>query len=608
MYQNTNNKGNASPKKQISEEINAENKDRNIPLLVGNEGMNQILSASDAGNNGGAGNVPNSMANALINAAENVIEEKPKKNKPLFYQDPENEIRNQEFEFDVDDDMAAEMDPNESQEVSYSERRSDALDDDMLIRSDTMEKNGKKGDLKEAEKDQYPVKNWNFTAQKMKDVKGTNWWTKFKNKAAYIFSNVFGFLSSGFGLKQTIAAVRQHVANKKKRSLEANSKIQKKKDHTAIPGWEGAKYDQNANSGEDILADFRRVPTVWSEIIGEKASEVVNDEEKPLPPKVTIYVEQPKDNSEESMAGREMGHTMIGIEYSRFSHLSNKYERYKLQYGFYPVTSVSKGASSTFAMMNDAIIPGQLMNDAGHIYNVSRTYPATAKQVNAILQASETYADGGYGYFARNCTTFVRDMAKIAHLPVSDKLFELEEVGFSTLANLGRIASDVMGENNVSGLEEGLVSNSQREDQSYANYGNNRVTEEDFDTLKWSTKGGPSEIKETYIPASVGQKLRTETTGQIGSFYYKGNIEDSDEYNLEEIQREIDKQGVALKEIFVRQMLPEATQTNKKIPSELNKSINSITIMGGSLNIVKLKHKKNTVPDISQIQNARNYM
>ena len=100
MYQNTNKKRNSSPKKQISEEINAENKDRNIPSLVGNEGMNQILSASDAGNNGGAGNVPNSMANALINAAENVIEKKQKKNKPLFYKDAENDIRNQEFEFE----------------------------------------------------------------------------------------------------------------------------------------------------------------------------------------------------------------------------------------------------------------------------------------------------------------------------------------------------------------------------------------------------------------------------------------------------------------------------------------------------------------------------
>ena len=590
MYQNPKNQNNTQASTRVTQEINAEK--NGLPSQVGNEMLNQLIDQGSAGNNGGTGNLPNSAKKALINAAENVIEEKPKKNKPLFYQDAENDIRNQEFEFDVDDDMAAELDPNESQEVSYSERRS-----------------GKKGDLKEAEKDQYPVKDWNFTPQKMKDVKGPNWWTKFKNRTASFFGSIFSAIgTSFFGIKPIVGAAKRNAANKKKRALEANSKIQKKKDHTAIPGWEGAKYDPNANSGEDILADFRRVPTVWSEIIGERASEVVNDEEKPLPPKITIYVEQPKDNSKESMAGREMGHTMIGIEYSRFSHLSNKYERYKLQYGFYPVTSVSKGGNSELAMMNDAIIPGQLMNDAGHSYTVSRTYPATAKQVNAILQASETYADGGYGYFARNCTTFVRDMAKIAHLPVSDKLFQLEEVGFSTLANLARIASDAAGENSVSGMEEGMVKNSQREDLSYANYGNNRVTEEDFDTLKWSTKGGPSEIKETYIPASVGQKLRTETTGQIGSYYYKGDIEDSDEYNLEEIQREIDKQGVALKEIFVKQMLPEATHTNKKIPSELNRAINSITIMGGSLNIVKIKHKKNTVPDISEIQRARNYM
>ena len=107
-----------------------------------------------------------------------------------------------------------------------------------------------------------------------------------------------------------------------------------------------------------------------------------------------------------------MGHTMIGIEYSRFSQISKRYERYKLQYGFYPV-SLGTFSDKMAKGVNDIIVPGKMMDDAGHTYTVSRRYPATAKQVNAILQASETYADGGYGCYARNCTTFVKDMAEM---------------------------------------------------------------------------------------------------------------------------------------------------------------------------------------------------
>lgn len=346
-----------------------------------------------------------------------------KKKKPIFYKDPENLKEDDSFLSALDDDMVVEVDKSDIPNESYSQKRSDTLDEDLIVRSDTME-NGKKSsdrDLADAAEDLYPVKGWNFTPQKMEDVKTTGGFSKFKNKLAHIFGKVFDFFSSGFGIKQSIAAIRRYAAGKKKGKLNANpeTKIQDKRDHSLIPGWEGAKFAPKANSGEDILADFRRVPTVWSQLIADKASEGEGENEKPLPPTITIYVDQPKDNSSQSMAFTEMGHTMIGIEYSRFSKISKRYERYKLQYGFYPV-SLGKISDKMAKGVNDIIVPGKMMDDAGHTYTVSRRYPATAKQVNAILQASETYADGGYGCYARNCTTFVKDMAEIAHLPVSN--------------------------------------------------------------------------------------------------------------------------------------------------------------------------------------------
>ncbi len=514
----------------------------------------------------------------------------PQKKKQLFYKDPENVNQDDSYETEPEDDMVAVLDPNESQEVSYLERRNSGLDDDLIVHTDTLEKKPEKSsDRNQAkvEKDMYPVKDWNFTGQKMEEVQTTGGFAKFRNKLGRFFSGVFGFISSGFGIKQWIAGIRRNAAKKKKGAIQ--SKIQDKKDHSLIPGWEGEKFAPEANSGEDILADFRRVPTVWSQLIGDTASEGEGKDQKPLPPTITIYVDQPKDNSNQTMVGAEMGHTMIGIEYSRYSHLSKQYERYKLQYGFYPVVSVSK--STTFAMLNhDAIIPGQMMDDSGHSYTVSRRYPATAKQVNAILKASETYADGGYGYYARNCTTFVRDMAKLAHLPVSNKLFELEEVGFSNKANIGRIGADIWGENNLAGMEEGLVSLSEREDQSYVNFGNKRTTQEDFDNFKKSVRGKPSEYKDTYIPASVGEKLRRETSGEIGSQSYKGNITKDDDPG--QIMNEINLQGQKLKELIDNQMIPEARRSNKEIPAELENIIETLPQLGDALGVMTDKDSR----------------
>ena len=259
-------------------------------------------------------------------------------------------------------------------EFSIEEGKSEDSDDTSI----------KDNELLNAEKDMSPVKNWNFTPQKMEDVKGISGFSKFKNKLASIFSNVFGFIFSGFGLKQWIAKKRRSSAAEKKANLGDN--IQKRRDHSAIPGCEGQKYDPDANSGEDILADFRRVPTVWSRIIADKASEGEGENERPLPPTISIYIDQPKDHSEQHMRGLDIGHAMIGIEYSRFSHVTNRYERYRMKYGFYP--AFAGGMSGTISMAEyGAMLPGQLQNDASHDYTVSRRYPATAKQVNSIIEA-----------------------------------------------------------------------------------------------------------------------------------------------------------------------------------------------------------------------------
>ena len=76
---------------------------------------------------------------------------------------------------------------------------------------------------------------------------------------------------------------------------------------------------------------------------------------------------------------------MLGIEYSRFSRITDRYERYDLQYGFYPAADYAEKPSTIMmGLYKDVVVPGELKDDAGKKYDVSRTYPAKQRQVNEI--------------------------------------------------------------------------------------------------------------------------------------------------------------------------------------------------------------------------------
>ncbi|MBQ6520438.1 MAG: hypothetical protein IJI14_17120 [Anaerolineaceae bacterium] len=641
MYKrsNTINQEQMAKDDEVKKEGELQKKTSQLGPQIGNEAVLQMLSGDDSGNNGGAGKGASLMVDALIDPKRSnevikdiVLPKKtekkaedqnkalppaaaPKKKKPLFYKDPEN-LKQDNLNisapenYPVPDDMAVEMDASDLQNVSYVEKSKEPEDEeDMLIPPDPKEKKIKHSlDYEEINEDMYPVKDWNFTPQKMEEVKTTSGFAKFKNKLAHIFGKVFGFLSSAFGFKQSITAIRRYAADKKKRALNASpdTRIQDKRDHSAIPGWEGAKFDPNADSGEEILADFRRVPTVWSKLTADKASEGEGEDEKPLPPTISIYIDQPKDNSSQSMNFVEIGHSMIGIEYSRFSQISQRYERYKLKYGFYP-SSIAGTVSGVLALAGkDVVVPGRMSNDEDHQYSVSRRYPATAKQVNAILKASETYADGGYGYYARNCATFVKDMAQIAHLPVSDKLFEKEEVGFSDIANSARIGTEISGENSQISVEERMLNYSQQKDESYANYGNKRATEQDFEHFNESVRSGPAEKKETYIPGAIGEKLRRETTGEIGSEKYSGNVKDN--HDVETIRAEINRHGKELADIILGGILKGVRNPATELPAELWGILSELPLCGEIFYSVASKRKEKKKASIKKIQSARQEM
>ncbi len=252
--------------------------------------------------------------------------------------------------------------------------------------------------------------------------------------------------------------------------------------HDIIPGWNGEKFQKGPGGEDNILADFRRIPTVWSVITAGKAED---SHGKPLAPKISVYVRQGEEANDKTVSGFNPGHTGLGIEYSRYSRRSKRYERYNLRYGFAPAGgSIKAGALS---MTSSAVIPGQLQNEAFANFTVRRTFPATARQVNRILKPSETYADKGYNTFTRNCTTFVKDMIRNeAGIPAGKEIFEREMPEFSSLINAGIFAGKSSEFSERASMEDRFKHLGSHDDLNYGGEGNKRATQQDYRQYKES--------------------------------------------------------------------------------------------------------------------------
>ncbi|MBQ9503950.1 MAG: hypothetical protein IJU93_02975 [Lachnospiraceae bacterium] len=442
------------------------------------------------------------------------------------------------------------------------------------------------------------VEGWNFTPVTPARTKISGWrkfWNRFAAGASKVIRTVVNALSGKTSAKKAKKATEKLI--------EAKETMQAKKNHDLIPGWGGATFDTTkvndkgeevSLSGMDILGDFRRIPAVWSYLTAAPALE--NDKVTPKAPEIGIYVQQAKAGSSKSLAGADMGHAFIGIDYSRFSNVSNRMERYSVRYGFYPALGGGKKGKfgSTVGMANDnAVFPGQMSNDRDHVYDISRRYKATDEQVGKIVKASQSYADRGYGYFSRNCTTFVKEMVvDQAQLDTGGGVFEDEEVRFSPLSNLLRVGAGFTGELSGSINAKQLKKMSEMEDMSYAGFGNKRASAEDADRYVESitnsvNSGSALEAQKTYIPGVVGENLRRinndwETNGVMSSFHFGGSSgkkANKANPNIIEMQDDIRKYGNTLKG-KLQEILPEG----QDIPAELEGFISGFADKGaGSL-------------------------
>ena len=290
-----------------------------------------------------------------------------------------------------------------------------------------------------------------------------------------------------------------------------------------------------------------------------------------------------------------MGHTLLGIEYSRFSKITNRYERYMIKYGFYPAGGFGGMSAGMMMVSRDAVVPGQLYNDYNHKYTISRRFPAKPAQVNAIFRASETYADKGYGFFTRNCTTFVKDMVQnVGHITkLAPAIFQQDAVQFGLKENLGMFGAKAFHLNAKAGLENTLIDMGEREDLTYENFGNKRATQRDFRNYQKSLDHDITIQKYTEIPAMVGENLRRasgEHAGDISSYNYTGNLPKDEDGNeivtLPSVANACQDEASEVKHV-IRDIIEEVGR--EQLTPELSAIIADLSLSGQSLLILDRK-------------------
>ncbi len=349
-------------------------------------------------------------------------------------------------------------------------------------------------------------------------------------------------------------------ASKQLKESKRVATAQKKRIHGIVPGTKDERFADEHLSGSDddneVLFDVRRAPLVW-----EKISAGDPDD----PPEVSILSLQSIKGSRAVNPG-DMGHAMIGLSYSRINKATGRKERYNLRIGFYPGGGATKFANNVMMGAN-ALMNGQIKDDSKHDYNIARRYTVTVGAINRILLASEKYADGGYGYFRRNCTTFVTDMAKLADIPLEDagasEVLDMKGVrsNMENLAVGGAYSTYYVAANNI-------ADKFQKEDKSYQNFGQKLTTKEDLDRY-YDTAQNREYLNKGASPGALGEDLReAKDDGELTSLnekYNNATIDKEDEKNVlvSNLQEEMQNNGIILVDQIISRLRDQNLLTDE---------------------------------------------
>ncbi len=384
-------------------------------------------------------------------------------------------------------------------------------------------------DLTQIDESLEPVQGWDFAAQKLPARKKQGWLSKLSSWAAYYGGKTIGKLFGAFAWlgKSLWGLVRPGpgtLGGTFKR-MRGSSSFEPRQDPNIIPGWNGAKYENEEGTDDEVNVDFRRIPDIWSYPTAAKATEGKDEDRnaKPLDPVISVYVSQASPNYTVTKQDNT-GHTHIGVEYSRYNAMSGRWQRYNLRFGYYmggaSYSSLTKTAITSY---NNATIPGTLGDERTKLYDISRSFPAKPKQVSDVLRAAESYTDrGGYNQYTRNCTTFAKEMVvDVAKIKGAEGIFAKGEVHLPINQDAKLFGAGAIAPIFKADMENGFERMRTKDNLDYERYGSKLATREDYERYKNSLSFWTPHVTEGHFPNVTAENMkRTEggKSGKIGKF------------------------------------------------------------------------------------------
>ena len=446
----------------------------------------------------------------------------------------------------------------------------------------------KEEDLTQIDESLEPVKELDIAVQKLPPRKKANWGKRFLSSLAYysgkFFGKVIGTLGTMLNMITGGIFTKSNSWYGTWRRIFGQDFSQKEKNRKNIPGWDGAQFEERPENDDEVNIDFRRVPDVWSYPVAVEgdAEDKKDRKRKPRPPVISVYVAQSSSQYtvDEYLAS---GHTGIGIEYSRKSPRSGRWQRYHLRYGFGNGGGTA-GSKSMVAVQgySGATVPGELRNERGNSFDVSRSYTATPKQVNDVLRASETYADrGGYNQYTRNCTTFAKEMVvDVAKIRGAAPIFEMDKVYAHHKADRMMLGAGLFSSFAKAEAENQFAKLKDKDDMTYQGYGNKLASEKDYKRYNKSISFFSTHKDKAYSPNGAGENmLRMEggRSGKLGAGLGRVvNGKDAGAYPIKDVVQQLPRVAGKLR-AALESITPPEKLSDENTSDELEEILDSLS-------------------------------
>jgi len=379
-------------------------------------------------------------------------------------------------------------------------------------------------DLTQADESMEPVRGWDFAAQKLPAREKQGFLSKLVSWAAFYSGKTIGKVGGiiaaiGKALWGLVTPGPGTMGGSFKR-LRGSSRFQPRGETDQIPGWDGAKFENEPVKEGEISLDFRRVPEIWSYPTAEEAAEGKADDRdaKPRDPVISVYICQ--TSKKYTVTGDEdTGHTGIGIEYSRYDPMAGRWQRYNLRFGYYMGGGISSTAKMAVITYNNATIPGKLMNEKDDLYDISRSFHTKPKQVSDVLRAAESFADrGGYNQYTRNCTTFAKEMiVDVAKIKGAEGIFAKDDIWLQKKQDAKIFGAGALAPIFKADVENSFEKMRNRDDLDYKTLGRKLATREDYERYRNSLSTWSSHITKGYSPNASAENMRRSEGGKSGT-------------------------------------------------------------------------------------------